>query len=88
MMLRYSYEWIEGACDDDGEQHWTDQLYAIFDGKVGLADEQAIAWAYSRDGAEQIVAALNGIEEQRQRAAIVWQLAKRRDQFDLSDLLS
>lgn len=84
-MLRFSYEWIE---DDGGEPDWTDQLYAIFDSKLGFGEHQAFAWAWDRGGAETIVNALNAADERERMAATVWQLAKRRDQYDLSDLLN
>lgn len=80
-MLRFSYEWIE----EEAEEHWTENLYAVFDSKLGLTQQCAIAWTLSRDHAERIVDALN-LADQRSRA--VWELATYRSKYDLSDLLA
>lgn len=82
-MQRYSYEWVD---PDSGDEHFSDELYAIYDAKRG--HEDPFAWAWDRDGAEQIVDALNEVEERKHRAATVVALAKHRDQYDLSELLN
>lgn len=81
-MQRYSYEWVD---PDSGEDHFSDELYAIYDAKRGL--EFPIAWAWDRDGAELIVDALNQVHEMIGRAATMVALAVHRDKYDLSDLL-
>ncbi|RWX70468.1 hypothetical protein EN780_03475 [Mesorhizobium sp. M4B.F.Ca.ET.089.01.1.1] len=89
-MLRYSYEWIDAdeyEDDEDGNAHWASDLYAIFDGKLGLSAHQAIAWTWERDDAERIVNALNQVEQQKWRAAAVIEMATHQDKYDLSDLL-
>lgn len=83
-MPRFSYEWVEAERDEDAETHWTDELYAIYDAKLGFTEDRAIAWAYLRDEAERIVDALNSADIQ----ASVTQSAKRRERYDLTDLLA
>ncbi|MER9680838.1 hypothetical protein NKJ23_16100 [Mesorhizobium sp. M0184] len=77
-MLRFSYEWVA----DDGEDHWSDHLYAIYDSKLGMTDP--IAWTWTRDDAERIVDALNLVDGQRRQALI----KPKADPNDLSDLLA
>lgn len=82
-MLRYSYEWVDP--DETDEDHFSDELYAIYDAKLGY--EFPFAWAWDRDGAEKIVGLLNAADEQQKMSATMWQLARHRDKYDLSDLL-
>lgn len=80
-MLRFSYEWIE----EDGEPHWSDELYGIYDAKRGYTDP--IAYTWHREDGERIVDALNATEGKRRTSAYIFQRCVETDSNDLSDLL-